>query len=105
MPNPHIHKSSDVFAAAVKEQGFQIGDLNNKKLEDDVFSLNIPVALDNGARRGTFRGFVTPVKEKVDVTTYSVVSKVIFDAEGKNAVGVEVERFGQILQYFASHEV
>ena len=63
------------------------------------------MALDNGARRGTFRGFVTPVKEKVDVTTYSVVSKVIFDAEGKNAVGVKLERFGQILQYFASNEV
>ena len=89
----------------MKELGFQIGDLNNKKLEDDVFSLNIPVALDNGARRGTFKGFVTPVKEKVDVMTYSVVSNLITDAEGQNAVGVKVERFGQKLQYFASNEV
>ena len=89
----------------MKNLGFKIGDLNDEKLEDDVFSLNIPLALDNGARRGAFRGFVEPVRENVDVMKYSAVSKVIIDAKSKSAMGVEVERFGQRLHYHTSNEV
>ena len=45
-----------------------------------------------------------PVKANVEVMTYSAVSKVILD-DANNAKGIQVERFGQRLQYFASNEV
>ena len=105
MPAPQVYTSADVFAAALKGLGFSIGDVNSEKLEDGAFWHTIPLALDNGARRGTFEGFVTPVRENVEVMTYSAVSKVILDEERKSAKGVEVERFGRRLQYFAANEV
>ena len=43
-------------------------------------------------------------ERNVDVMTYSVASKVIID-DSKQARGIEVERFGQSLHYFASNEV
>ena len=56
-------------------------------MEDESFWNTVPLALDNGARRGTYRAFVVPVKENVEVMTYSAVSKIILDDEGKNAKG------------------
>ena len=44
-----------MFASALKSLGFPIGNVNNEKLEDEGFWQTIPVALDNGARRGSFR--------------------------------------------------
>ena len=43
-------------------------------------------------------------KQNVEVMTYSRASKVILD-DTNTARGIEVERFGQSLQYFASNEV
>ena len=45
-----------------------------------------------------------PVRNNVEVMTYSLVSKVIVD-DANNAIGVEVERFGRAFQYFSSNEV
>ena len=107
MPTPHTYTIGDVFATALKGLGFSIGDVNSEKLEDEGFWQTIPLALDNGARRrGTFEGFVTPVRENVEVMTYSAVSNIVLDEDGKlTAKGVEVERFGQRLRYFAANEV
>ena len=43
-------------------------------------------------------------REFVEVVTYSRASKVILD-DSNSARGIQVERFGQSLQYFASNEV
>ena len=45
-----------------------------------------------------------PVKANVEVMTHSVVSKVILDGDN-NAKGIQLERFGQSLEYFASNEI
>ena len=45
-----------------------------------------------------------PFKANVEVMTYSVVTKVILD-EAYNAKGIQVDRFGQQLEYFATNEV
>ena len=45
-----------------------------------------------------------PFKANVEVMTYSVVTKVILD-EAYNAKGIQVDRFGQKLEYFATNEV
>ena len=50
------------------------------------------------------REFVKPSSQRVEVLTYSRASKVILD-DTNTARGVEVERFGQKLQYVASKEV
>ena len=46
-----------------------------------------------------------PVKSSVEVLTYSIASKILLDDENSAARGVQVERFGKTLQYFASNEV
>ena len=35
--------------------GLPLGDVNSEKFENKGFWRSIPLALDNGARRGTFR--------------------------------------------------
>ena len=45
------------------------------------------------------------MKRNVDVMTFSFTSKVIMDETTMSARGVQVERFGEALQYFASSEV
>ena len=45
-----------------------------------------------------------PFKANVEVMTYSFVSKVILD-KANNAKGIQVDRFGQKLEYFATNEV
>ena len=46
-----------------------------------------------------------PEKRNVEVMTFSATSKVILDDATNSAIGVQVERFGETLQYFASNEV
>ena len=45
------------------------------------------------------------MKRNVEVMTFSKTAKVIMDETTKSARGVQVERFGEALQYFASSEV
>ena len=52
----------------------------------------------------TKRSYVEPERRNVEVMTFSATSKVILDATN-TAIGVQVERFGETLQYFASNEV
>ena len=46
-----------------------------------------------------------PVKGRVEVLTYTLTSRILLDDDNSAARGVQVERFGKTLQYFASHEV
>ena len=46
-----------------------------------------------------------PVLSNVEVLTYSLASRILLDAENNAASGIQVERFGKTLQYFASNEV
>ena len=55
-------------------------------------------------RFSTFREFVDPSNHNVEVMTYSRASKVLLD-DTNTARGIQVERFGENMQYFASHEV
>ena len=72
----YIHRPRDISPKSmVCESQFHSGDVNSEKLEDEAFWHTIPLALDNGARRGTYRGFVAPVREKVEVMTHSAVSR------------------------------
>ena len=43
------------MASAISSLGFPIGDVNSEKFEDKGFWHSIPMALDNGARHGTFK--------------------------------------------------
>ena len=47
---------------------------------------------------------MSPNLNNIDVMTYSAASRVIFD-ETSSARGIQVERFGEELHYFASKEV
>ena len=50
------------------------------------------------------RAYVSPNLKNIDVMTYSAASRVIID-ETNTAMGIQVERFGEDLHYFASKEV
>ena len=43
------------MTAAFQKLGLSIGDVNSEKFENEGLWRSIPVALDNGSRRGTFR--------------------------------------------------
>ena len=43
------------MAAALRSIGLPFGDVNSEKLEGEGFWYSIPLTLENGARRGTFR--------------------------------------------------
>ena len=43
------------MATAVGSIGFPIGNVNSEKFEDEGFWHSIPLALNNGARHGTFK--------------------------------------------------
>ena len=45
------------------------------------------------------------MKRNVEVMTFSSTSRIIMDETTMSARGVQVERFGEALQYFASSEV
>ena len=45
------------------------------------------------------------MKRNIEVITFSWTSKVMLDETTMSARGVQVERFGEALQYFASSEV
>ena len=94
-----------VVIYALQALGIPIRNVNNEHNEDEGFFYRTPMALKNGARQGTYRSYVEPEKRNVDVMTYSLTSKVILDDTTKSAKGVQVERFGETLQYFASNEV
>ena len=94
---------AEIIAAALGTLGVPIGDVHTEEYEDEGFWYQVPVALIDGLRLGNFKQFVEPVREKVDVLTFSVASKVIMD--GARAKGVEVRRFGKTLEYFACNEV
>ena len=106
----HVQKASDrleigkINMMAVKERGYKEGDPNGK--EPGSFYEEMQLSTQNGKRMGTFKSFVEPLLNSnapIDVLTYAQVSKVLF--EEKKAVGVQVERFGQILQYKANKEI
>ena len=60
--------------------------------------------LKSGRRADAFSSFAAPYEGKgLTVLTYAHATKIIF--EGLEAKGIEVERFGQSLQYFAKKEV
>ena len=46
-----------------------------------------------------------PVKSRVEVLTYSLASRILLSDDNSAARGVQIERFGNTMQYFASHEV
>lgn len=44
-----------MFATALKSLGFKFGELNNENFEGAGFWHTVPLSLENGARRGTYR--------------------------------------------------
>ena len=44
-----------MMAAAFHKLGLPIGDLNNKKFESEGIWHSIPLSIENGSRRGTFK--------------------------------------------------
>ena len=51
----HFEQIVDVMTEAFHILGLPMGDVNSEKFENKGFWRSIPLALDNGARRGTFR--------------------------------------------------
>ena len=54
-----------MVVSALRGLGIPIGNVNSKGYEDEGFWHTIPVALDNGARRGAYRD------DKVDMSSFN----------------------------------
>ena len=81
--------------------GLPIGDYNGKN-QNVVYRGQYSVK--NGRRADTYTSFAAPYAGKgLTVLTFAHATKVIM--EGNVAKGVEVERFGQKLEYLAKNEV
>jgi len=92
----------DFLMEGAKELGYKVGDINGE-LQDEGFTPS-QVSISNGWRAGTFEAFARKYSdERITVLTFAHVNKLIL--KGKEAVGVEVSRFGRIEQFYAKQEV
>jgi len=92
----------DYLMKAAQELGYKVGDINGE-LQDEGFTPS-QVSISNGRRAGTFEAFARKYSdERITVLTFAHVNKLIL--KGKEAVGVEVSRFGRIDQFYAKQEV
>ncbi|TRY77183.1 hypothetical protein TCAL_17013 [Tigriopus californicus] len=101
---PHRHPINHVYNQGFREMGYELGDPNGAS--EGGFFEHVQVTIDKDSwRLGTYRSYVEPLlgKANIDVLTFAQATKLIF--EGKRAVGVEVNRFGQTLKYYAQKEV
>lgn len=101
---PHRHPINFIYNQGFKEMGYELGDPNG--VNEGGFFEHVQVTIDKDSwRLGTYKSYVEPLvgRANIDVLTYAQATKLIF--EGKRAVGVEVNRFGQTLKYYASKEV
>jgi len=101
---PQHQRYSDIFLKASEEMGLEIGDLNGD--QQGGGGSYSQVTLDKGWRKGTYKAFAKG-KKSMDVLTYAMAQRVLFEDPGDNfkATGVEVERFGKVLKYKAKREV
>ena len=72
--------------------------------ERDIQVEKLHMYLNIKLKNDSYRGYVANNLNNIDVMTYSVASRLILD-ETNSAKGINVERFGEVLQYFASREV
>ena len=100
--NYHREPIVETFLDAGKELGYDVGDINGA-FQDSGFSQS-HVTMTNGFRSGTFKAFAEKfVGNNLTLLTYSHVNRVVMD--GKQAVGVEISRFGKTEIYLANKEV
>ena len=98
----HREPIVETFLNAGKELGYDVGDINGA-FQDSGFS-NSQVTMTNGFRSGTFKAFAEKfVGNNLTLLTHSHVNRIVMN--GKQAVGVEVTRFGKTEIYKANKEV
>ncbi len=95
---PRHQKYSEIFYNASHELGLGMGDLNGNR--QDGGGDYSQVTLDRGWRRGTYNTF-SKKQRAIKTVTFAHVNRILFGegTDSDRAVGVEVERFGRILNY------
>ena len=99
----HHNKLSDSFLNACQQKGFDLnGDFNGAKQEG--FGM-YQVTQNNGSRNSSAQAYLSPVKNRENLTvwTKSYAQKVIL--ENSIAKGVEVVKSGKLEKVYASKEV
>ena len=100
--NNHREPIIETFLEAGRELGYDTGDINGE-FQDSGFSQS-QVTMDKGFRSGTFKSFAEKhVGSNLMLLTHSHVTKIVM--EGKQAVGVDILRFGQTERYLADKEI
>ncbi|XP_063622114.1 glucose dehydrogenase [FAD, quinone]-like [Cydia splendana] len=99
------HAYSDVFLNAYNEMGVPtVYDLSGK---DTVGALKTLATAYKGRRQSTARAFLTPAKERSNlyVMKKTLVSKIIFNADTNEAIGIEIQQEGETYNIFTQREI
>jgi choline dehydrogenase len=96
------HKSQELIESSLVDiLGLPIGDPNGKN-QNVVFRGQFNQ--NNGKRADSYTSFAVPYAGKnLKVLTHAIATKIVM--EGVEAKGVQIERLGQTLEYYAKNEV
>ena len=98
---------SEIVSNASEDLGYKHGDYNGHYNGEEVLYRGQGTH-KNGLRADSYSSYISDPgldkKEILKVLTFSLVKKVLFD-DKKTAIGIQLERFGETFNYYASKEV
>ena len=98
---------SQIVAEAAKDLDYKFGDYNGHWNDQEVLYRG-QTTQKNGYRADSYSSYILEPgldrRDNFKVLTHSLVRRILFD-EDTTAIGIELERFGETFQYFASKEV
>ena len=109
----YVAKLNEVFLEAFQESGFEYGDYNGA-MQDEEVAYRSQVTQKMGMRADAYTAYIKDpgLDQKVSnltVLTHSFVTKILFENNAETqdlkAIGVEVHRFGEKLNYKCKKEV
>ncbi|XP_033228678.1 glucose dehydrogenase [FAD, quinone]-like isoform X2 [Belonocnema kinseyi] len=86
---PHKDENVQILAEAWQEFGYQYVDINAK---EHIGVMTLQTTSFNGRRESTNDAFIRPIRQKrpnLIIETEAYVTQILFDSEGKKAIGVE----------------
>ena len=100
-------RGSQIVSDAAEDLGYQYGDYNGHSGDKEIIYRG-QTTQKNGFRADAYSSYISdPGLDKnpnLKVLTHSLVRKVILD-KNQRAIGIELERFGEVLSYYVSKEV
>lgn len=104
-PNSPFVKYRKRWNAAALMSGYQIGDYNGRR---QTYFGDVQKDIRSGVRQSTDNVYLKPImkdRKNLDVITFSLVTRILFNKAGTVATGVEYSRKGKLHKVNAAKEV